>query len=256
MKKFLAVLVLGLSMAVTGCQTRDDGSSGGKNTRAAKINTELGKAYLREGNYKSSLVKLKRAINQDPGYAPAHGVIAVLYERLGQVDKAEEHFKQALKLEPGHARIRNNYGAMLCRAGKFAEAEKQFLKSVADPLYRRKEYAYTNAGLCALTARNTVKAEKFFRAALRFNPRFFLALYNMAKLNYEQGYYLPARAFLQRYLQVARQSPPILWLGYRIEKKLGNKNAVASYALLLRSKYPGSRETKLLLQAEKAGGGS
>jgi type IV pilus assembly protein PilF len=257
MKKTVWVLLIGI-VALAGCQQTNNLKTGrgSAHNEAARLNTELGKAYIRERKYEQALLKLRKALAQDPNYSIAHGTIAILYERLGEIDKSDRHFRQALKLAPGNARIRNNYGAMLCRAKRYKAADRQFKLAVKNPLYQHKEFALTNAGLCALRQKALKKAEAYFRSALRYNPRFYLALFNMAQLSYQQGFYLPARAFLQRYIEVARHSPPSLWLGYRIELKLGNKDRTASYALLLRSKYPGSFETKKLLELEKKGGGS
>jgi type IV pilus assembly protein PilF len=45
-------------------------------------------------------------------------------------------------------------------------------------------------------------------------------------------------------------TPETLWLGIRIESILGDKDAEASYALLLRQKYPNSDQTKALLSGQ------
>ncbi len=255
--KTLLWMSLMLGLLLTGCQKNSDirTGRGTATNEAARLNTELGKAYIRERKYELALRKLRKALAQDPDYSIAHGTIAILYERLGKFADAERHFRRALTLAPDNSRIRNNYGAMLCRIGKVDAAEKQFLLAVKNPLYRNKEIALTNAGLCVLRKKDLKKAEAYFRRALRYNPKFYLALFNMARLSYQQGFYLPARAFLQRYLEVARHSPPSLWLGYLIESKLGNANRSASYALLLRSKYPRSVETRMLLELEKKQGG-
>jgi type IV pilus assembly protein PilF len=42
----------------------------------------------------------------------------------------------------------------------------------------------------------------------------------------------------------------MLWLGIRIERLLGDKDAEASYAMLLRRKYPNSEQTKALLSGQ------
>ena len=60
---------------------------------------------------------------------------------------------------------------------------------------------------------------------------------------------MPARGFLSRYLDANRHTPKSLWLGIRIETELGDKNAVSSYALLLRNQYTDSEEAELLSQS-------
>jgi type IV pilus assembly protein PilF len=68
----------------------------------------------------------------------------------------------------------------------------------------------------------------------------------MAELSYDQGEYISARGYLQRYLELTTHTPKSLWLGIRIEQELGDKNAVSSYALLLRNNYPDTKEAALL----------
>ena len=43
-------------------------------------------------------------------------------------------------------------------------------------------------------------------------------------------------------------TPEALWLGVRLERKLGNKAGEGSYASQLRSRYPTSREYQLFLK--------
>jgi len=43
-------------------------------------------------------------------------------------------------------------------------------------------------------------------------------------------------------------TPEALWLGVRLERKLGNKAGEGSYASQLRSRYPTSKEYQLFLK--------
>ncbi len=71
----------------------------------------------------------------------------------------------------------------------------------------------------------------------------------MSDLSYNQGNYLSARGYLQRYLEIANHTPISLWLGIRIERELGDKNALSSYALSLRNNFPDSKEARLLQES-------
>ena len=73
-------------------------------------------------------------------------------------------------------------------------------------------------------------------------------LIQMSELSYEQGKLMSARGYLSQYLEFNRQSAKSLWLGIRIERGLGDKNAVSSYELLLRNQFSKSKEAKLLSQ--------
>ena len=59
-----------------------------------------------------------------------------------------------------------------------------------------------------------------------------------------------ARAYLQRYADVAAHTPESLWLGVRTENQLGDDDQMATYRLKLRAKFPDSDEAKYLESIE------
>ena len=71
----------------------------------------------------------------------------------------------------------------------------------------------------------------------------------MAKLSFETGRYLPARGYLQRYVAAAKHTAESLWLGIQIEQQLGDKDAISSYALLLKNTFPDSDQARLLRES-------
>lgn len=170
----------------------------------------------------------------------------MLYQRLGDFNKAEKNFKHALSLNNNDSSTLNNYGSFLCQQGRLEEAEKTFLRAVANPLYDSPEIAITNAGLCLYNNQNKVDAEKYFRQALQLNPGVPQALILMCELSYEAPNYLSARGYLQRYQEVARHTAKSLWLGIQIEQELGDEDAVSSYALLLKNSFPDSEQAMKL----------
>jgi type IV pilus assembly protein PilF len=251
MKHFILVSCISvLLLTVSAC-------SGTKNAReindskASNINVQLGMAYMKQGNNVRAMEKLKRALEQDPLNPKAHSAIGLLYTSLKQFTEADGHFKKAVKLDPADSQIRNNYGTYLCGIGKIDEAEQEFLYAVKNPLYQTPEYAYTNAGLCMKRKPDMDKAEQYLRKALTLNPKFSVALLQMANLSYEKKRYLSARAYIQRYTEVTRHNASSLWLSIRTEMKLGGDNKVSSQSLLLKSKFPDSEETRLLLEMEE-----
>jgi type IV pilus assembly protein PilF len=64
----------------------------------------------------------------------------------------------------------------------------------------------------------------------------------MARITYDSGRTLAARAFIQRYFEASEDAPDALLLAVQIETALKDKNAAASYALRLKSKFPKSDE--------------
>lgn len=222
--------------------------SGAKPDTLADTYVRLGIGYLQQGKRDLALSNLQHALELDDQSSSAHNAIAILYEQLGEIKLARRHYERAVRLNPQDSPAQNNYGAFLCRHNELQKAEQHFLEALKNPLYETPEYAYENAALCALKVPDRAKAEQYFREALRINGRLPESLYQMALLNYEAGDYLSARAYLQRHAEIAQHTPRSLWLGIRVERELGDKNALASYSLLLKGKFPESEEAGLLLQ--------
>lgn len=217
----------------------------------AQINVQLGIEYMKEGSYETALDKLDKAVDLDPNDPSAHNVLGVVHDRLGETDKAEKNFERALSLGPKDPSVLNNYGQFLCRQGREEEGQQMFAKAIGNPLYTTPEVARTNAGICAVRKNDLNQAETHFRAALTLNPSLPAALLEMADLSYQMARYLPARGYFQRYLAVAQQTARSLWVGILIERKLGDLDAVASYSVALKNRYPDAEQTRQLLQSEE-----
>lgn len=247
----LAALVVSLSAcATTGTSTEALQGGDDRPDTLAETFVKLGIGYMQQGQRELALGKLQRALELDPNLPSAHNAIAILYERLGQTELASRHYQRAVSLGPQDSNAHNNYGTFLCNRNELDRAEEQFLLALKNPLYATPELAYENAGQCALRKPDLAKAETYFRSALQLNPKLASSLYQMSVINHERGDYLPARAYLQRYTEVASHTPQSLWLGIKIERALGDKNAVSSYALLLKSNFPDSDEARLLQESE------
>ncbi|WP_455197511.1 type IV pilus biogenesis/stability protein PilW [Kaarinaea lacus] len=220
-----------------------------KNERLVETQVQLGVGYFEQGNFEVALEKLEKAIEVKPDYGPAHSAIALVYERMQKYDMADQHYREAIRLSPENGGIYNNYGVFLCNRNRPEDAEKYFLKAVKIPLYNTPELAYENAGACARRVPDTEKAETYLNKALELNPQLPTALVNMAEIRFEQGSFLSSRGFLQRFESVSSHSAESLWLGIRIERKLGDKNAEANYKKQLQSKFPKSEQFRMMLNS-------
>lgn len=250
MKRFIWLSILVMVISLLGCSTTETTLMKSNPQTAAHLNAELGLAYMEQGNYQEAMKKLQHALELNPDSASANHYIAELYRKLGKNSEAERHYRKALSLTPSNPMLLNNYGVFLCSQHHLEEALKRFKEAVNQPFYKTPEVAYNNAGLCALQIPDEAKAEEYFRTALRLNPRMPDALYEMADLSFKQKKYLHARAFVQRYMDTAKPTPQILWLGIRVERKLGDKAAAGRYAKQLTEKFPTAEETVLFQEQE------
>lgn len=250
MNKIVLIVSLVLSSLLTGCSSNPV-QEGGNAEKAAQANAQLGLRYMMQGDYEVAMTKLKRALEYDPHHVDANHYIAELYRRVGRNDDAEEHFERALSYAEGDASaLHNNYGVFLCSEDHFSDGIEQLEEVLDNPVYPQRDQVYENIGLCAERKGDTEKAEDYLRKGLQLNPRMPKSLLAMARLTFAKKQYLSTRAYLQRFGEVARHNPESLWLGIRVERILGDRNALASYGLSLKGNFPDAPETKLYLQSK------
>lgn len=247
----MKITALVLILFVTACTTPGHENQKNRNREAAETNTSLGQGYMQRGQHEIALEKLKRAVAYDQTYAPAHTVLAVLYETIGDFERAEQEYAEAVKYDFDNGGVNNNYGAFLCRVGKGEGAEQYFLKAVKDPFYQTPEIAYVNAGNCSLEQGDLDKADAFLRQSLKYNDKLPSALISMADISYQMGNYMRARAFLQRYGAVGSWNEDSLFLGYRIETKLGDVESANQYRLDLLERFPDSNQAHRVTGRDK-----
>jgi type IV pilus assembly protein PilF len=255
-KQHIFLLLISIA-ALTACNAIQTGSSSDKNIRpshvtndVASANLNLAIAYLKQGDYNGALEKLEKARAADPAHSATYNVFGLLYQKIGDNKKAEKNFKRALSLNSNDSSSLNNYGNFLCQQNRLEESKKAFLKAAENPFYKTPEIAITNAGLCLYNNQKKDEAKNYFQQALQINPRVPQALIKMCELALDDFNYLSARAYIQRYQQVSRHSARSLWLGIQIERELGDKDAVSSYALLLKNSFPDSDEASILRESK------
>lgn len=249
MRRITLIILLFTTVLLVGCS--NPVREGVDTEKAAQANADLGLRYMMQGNYELAMEKLNHALTYEPNHVPTHHYLAELYRRLERYDDADKHFRRALRYADGEdSLLQNNYGSFLCSQGRIDAGVRQFEKVLDNPVYPRRDQVYENLGLCLESKPDIEQAEMYLRKGLEINPRAPKSLLAMARLSFERKNYLSARAYLQRYSEVARHTPESLWLGIRVERILGDKNALASYGLSLKGNFPDAKETKLYLNSQ------
>ena len=243
-----AISILIFVAMLAGCTTPVGKSETGEPRNAAenraRIHTELGAAYYGIGQMSVAVQELKEAISADSDYGPAHSQLGLVYMTLKEDALAQQSFERALKIDPNDSSANNNYGMFLCQRKREKEAMKYFAAALKNPLYATPENAYTNAGVCSRLQGDDVKAEESLRKALALQPDQSQALYQLADIAFKRSELTTARTLLNRHMQVSTPSAEALWLGARLEQRLGDHTALASYGAQLNNRYPGAAQTK------------
>ena len=166
----------------------------------------------------------------------AHGNLGVALQTNGRYQEAADHYTEALRLNPEYAKGHDDLGSVLYIQGKYEEAEAQFVEAVRlDPgdenahnnlgffLYTRGRYGEAwliSSKRCgsipAMTKHTTIwaissmrrgkreEAEAQFTEALRLNPEYADAHYNLGVALQTKGSY---RAAKDHFTDVLRLNP-------------------------------------------------
>jgi type IV pilus assembly protein PilF len=239
-----ALLALLASLALAACV-----SSSKENSRAhdaAADNTQLGIAYMNQGDLEIAKIKLDRALAEDPDNPGVHSARAILFARLRQPDKADAEFRTALRLAPHDPNVINNYAVYLCANGRTDEGVKRFLEAARNPLYRDPQGAYTNAGVCLRSAKRDDEARSNFLNALQLRPNSAEAAFQLATLEFEKGQLAAARTRIDNFVGTYNETPDLLLLGVRVTRAQGDTLAEKRYARRLTLDFPGSDQARAL----------
>lgn len=218
--------------------------------RRARIRMELAANHYRARNYATALEELRTALEIDPDYPAAYGMLGLIYMDLGDNVRAETSFQKALRLSPGNPDLNNNYGWFLCQNGREREAIPLFERAASDRLYPVPAKPLHNAGVCLRKIGDEAGAEQYLQRAFRIDPANPVAMYNLGEIYLGREDLDRARFYAQRLIKNHDPAAQTLWLALRVENALGNRDAVLSLGTQLRRRFPSSREAELLRQGK------
>lgn len=164
------VLVCLLSACASSMSNTAKNEDQNQKIKTAKINAQLGIAYLERHNLQRSKQKLLLALEQAPSIPETWYSMAYFLEATGNKDDASIYYQKAIAVAPKRGDAQNNYGTFLCRNGDYRGAVEHFMVAVKDPTYLDPADAYENAGLCALKIPDKAMATKYFAQALQQDP--------------------------------------------------------------------------------------
>lgn len=217
------ILISVIGSALTACGFSKSSQQEYEHERminTAKINCQLGLAYLQSNNIPRAKQKLLLAISQAPTAPEPLYSMAYFLEVTGDKTQAGVYYSKAVKVAPKRGDAQNNYGTYLCRNGQYAASIKYFLAAAKNPDYLDVGDAYENAGLCALKIPDNQHAIQYFSQALMRDPSRKTSLYEIAEAYYQSGNYREARIGLNHFLEASPPTAESLALSVQIDKKL------------------------------------
>jgi type IV pilus assembly protein PilF len=200
-----------------------------KHNKAAVYNTQLGLAYLKQGDRQRAKRKLLRALDLDPNSADVNAAMAYFLEKTGDLKEARNYYNKALSLAPRSGSQLNNYGSYLCRHGNYKQSEGYFLKAVKDVNYLHTAGAYENAGLCAAARAEPTKAAGYFIQALQHDPKRKQSVYELVRIELKQNHAEKALAYLKKYSNLTLNDVALLNLAIEATHRLAKPKLEETY---------------------------
>jgi len=244
------LLLLLASLLLAACTTiQTNQRKPWETSKRGAIHVDLGVAYMGQGKLKIAKQELERALQLVPDDDRANHAMALLMLRINESGKAEAYFKKAVSSNPENAAAVNDYGSYLCQSREYESADQQYHTALKIRLNPRPDLTNTLIALCyQRQPSKRSQARAYLEQALRINPRLDTALLGMARQNVGEQKDLAARAYVERFLAVAKPIPELLLLAVGVETRLGDNKAAEVYARQLQTLFPKSRALRELDQ--------
>ncbi len=211
---------------------------------------QLAVAYYDANDMANARRHINNAMAINDRSSEAHNILALVHQREGDLDLADEVFRRAIRLDSSNSRARNNYAAFLFAQQRFADAYRQLETVANDTTYEGRAIAFENLGRSALRLNNTDSASNSFERALQLNSNLYVSALELAQIRFNQGDYESARNLFNQYLTIKDfysipHTPRSLWVGIQIEGHYENSEAVDGFVRLLTALYSESPEFRL-----------
>ena len=241
----LAAAVVSLGVLLAGCASTADKEQTASVEQRAALRLQLASAYYMQDQFVVALAEAEQAVQLVPDNAQVRGMRALIFAALRQPVAAEKDFLYALRLAPHNPELSNNYGLFLCQTGRAAQSLTYFDAALQDVAYGTPELALHNAAACSLVMQDYPRAASYWLKAERIAPGTAITYAGLVRVYYQQQDYRQAAHYLERLGKVATmesQTADVLWLGIKVQHKLGDAGAEAGLGAHLRNHHSGSPE--------------
>lgn len=210
--------------------------------RRARIRLQLATGYFEQGQTTVALDEVKQALNIDPVFPDAYNLRGLIYMRLNDMRLAEESFRRALSISSNDPNVLHNLGWMQCQQGKYTESVQSFQQALTNPTYGGRAKTLLTKGVCQVKAGQLAEAEQSLSKSYELDAGNPVTGYNLATLLYQRGEYARAQFYIRRINNSELANAETLWLGIKVEQRIGNRVARDQLASQLRNRYPKSHE--------------
>ena len=205
--------------------------------KRARIRVELALGYFQQGKTTIALDEIKQAIQADPTFFDAQNLRGLIYMSLNDAGLAEDSFNKALALRPNNPDVLHNLGWLKCQQARYPQAIDYFSQALANPQYRERAKTWMTLGLCQQRADLPQAAEQSLLKSYEYDASNPVTGYNLALLLHRRSDDGRAAFYIRRLNNSELANAESLWLGIRIEQRLGNRDAMAQLGAQLDKRF-------------------
>jgi type IV pilus assembly protein PilF len=213
--------------------------------KRARIRVELALGYFQQGKTNIALDEIKLAIAADPTFADAYSLRGLVYMALNDYSFAEESFNKALAIRQKDPNVLHNLGWLKCQQAAYVSSFSYFEQALADPAYMGRAKTLMAQGLCQVRAGMIKEAESSFLKSYEYDAGNPVTGYNLSKLLFQKPELTRAQFYIRRLNNTDFANAESLWLGIKVERQLGNPQAVEQLASQLEKRFAQSPEAAL-----------
>lgn len=212
------------------------------NRRRARLRLQLASGYFAQGQTNVALDEVKQSIAADPGFPDAYNLRGLVYMKLNDLPLAEDSFRRALALNPRDASTAHNYGWLLCQQARYPESFQYFDRAASNPTYDGQAKSLMAQGVCQARAGLKAEAEQTLTKAYQVDAGNPVIGYSLAAVLYERGELPKAQFYIRRLNNSELANAETLWLGIKVERRLGNREGMMQLGDQLKRRFGQSRE--------------
>ena len=158
-----------------------------------------GVSSLEQNKPEVALIPLQKAVKVAPEFRQAHENLALVWTKLGDLNKAEISLKKSLEIDPSNFTNWKSLGDVLSDQGKEEEADKAYKNAISTD----KKYLDLQKAMSQVQKGNLGEAEKIYRSILSDDPNNVDALRLLALLASRTGAIDQAINMLENCVKIA-----------------------------------------------------
>ena len=238
-------LFLLFSLLLTGCASFGGSRVSSEDAETASRYVEIGFRHMEFDNAQQARRSFREALSLNPRSSGGHLGMALVYQREGESELAEDYFKRAMSLDDDTQYV-HLYGQFLFRQGRLNEAKEQITLATSNPDYAQRGAAFEDLATINLYERDMESAKRHFDRAIQLNRMLPMPYWHMTNIYMREGDIQRAMEYYEGLdnlvsAEVMDHTEESLILGLRVSQAVEREETYSGLLEILQEQYPESR---------------